>query len=124
MSAKDRQVLLSCSYEKTILFRKRWKNTTEAHVRPGIDKSQILSLLEELAQRKLQLERQEKMLKLLEHSGVEISAHELLEFMFELTLNRMHGEEWGWLMAGDWSDAVYQNGDPSSQSTIAITSEM
>ncbi len=124
MSAKDRQVLLTCSYEKTNQFRKRWQNKAEAQARPGIDKSQILSLLEELAKRKLQLERQEKMLKLLEHSGVEISAYELLEFMFELVLNRMYGEEWEWLMVGDWSDTAYQNADPSSQSTFAITSEM
>ena len=77
-----------------------------------------------MAKRKLQLERQEKMLKLLEHSGVEISAYELLEFMFELVLNRMYGEEWEWLVVGDCSDTAYQNGDPSSQSTIEITSEI
>ena len=64
------------------------------------------------------------MLKLLEHSGVEISAYELLEFMFELVSRRMYGEEWERLVVGDWSDAAYQNGDPSSQSTIAITNEM
>jgi hypothetical protein len=124
MSAKDRQVLLTCSYEKTNQFRKRWQNKAEAQTRPGIDKSQILSLLDELAKRKLQLERQEKMLKLLENSSVEISAYELLEFMFELVLNRMYGEEWEWLVVGDWSDTAYQNTDPSSQSTLAVTSEM
>jgi len=124
MSAKDRQVLLTCSYEKTNQLRKRWENTAEAQTRPGIDKSQILSLLKELAKGKLQLERQEKMLKLLEHSGVEISAYELLEFMFELVSRRMYGEEWEGLVVEDWSDAAYQNGDLSSQSTIAITNEM
>ena len=124
MSAKDRQVLLTCSHEKTNQFRKRWQNKAEAQARPGIDKSQILSLLDELAKRKLQLERQEKMLKLLENSGVEISAYELLEFMFELVLNRMYGEEWEWLVVGDWSDTAYQDADLSSQSTLAITSEM
>jgi serine/threonine protein kinase len=124
MSAKDRQVLLTCSYEKTNQLRTRWENTTEAQTKSGIDKAQILSLLEELAKGKLKLERQEKMLKLLEHSGVKISVYELLEFMFELVLNRLYGEEWEWLVVGDLSDAAYQNGDPSSQSTIAITSEM
>jgi hypothetical protein len=64
------------------------------------------------------------MLKLLEHSGVEISAHELLEFMFELVLNRMYGEEREWLVVEDWSDNAYEKGDQSSQSTLAITSEM
>ena len=124
MSARDRQVLLTCSYEKTNQFKKRWENTTEAQARPGIDKSQILSLLEELTKRKLQLERQEKMLKLLEHSGVEISAYELLEFMFELVLNRMYGEELEWLVVEDWSDTSYKKGDHLSQSTLAITTEM
>ncbi len=124
MSAKDRQVLLTCSYEKTIQFRKRWENTVEVQTRPGIDKSQILSLLGELEKLKLRLERQEKMLKLLENSGVDISAYELLEFMFELVLKCMYGEEREWLVAGDWSDAAYKNGDPSSQSTLAITSEI
>jgi hypothetical protein len=80
--------------------------------------------LGELEKLKLQLERQEKMLKLLEHSGVDISAYELLEFMFELVLKRMYGEEWEWLVAGDWSDAAYTTGDLSSQSTIAVTSEI
>ena len=88
------------------------------------DRSQILSLLEDLAKRKLQLERQEKMLKLLEHSGVEISAYELLEFMFEFVLNRMYGEEWEWSVVEDWSDTAYKKGDHSSQSALAITSEM
>jgi hypothetical protein len=124
MSAKDRQVLLACPYEKTKQLRKRWENTVEAQTRPGIDKSQILSLLGELEKLKLQLERQEKMLKLLDRSGVDISAYELLEFMFELVLKRMYGEEWEWLVVGDWSDAAYKTGDPSSQSTIAVTSEI
>jgi hypothetical protein len=44
--------------------------------------------------------------------------------MFELVLKRMYGEEREWLVAGDWSDAAYKNGDPSSQSTLAITSEI
>jgi hypothetical protein len=124
MSAKDRQVLLTCSYEKTDQLRKKWENTAEAQTRSGIDTSQILSLLGELGRLKLQLERQEKMLKLLEHSGVDISAYELLEFMFELVLRRMYGEEWEWLVVGDWSDAAYKTGDLSSQSTIAVTSEI
>jgi hypothetical protein len=124
MNAKDRQVLLACSYEKTNQLRKRWENTAAAQTRAGIDKSQILSLLGELGRLKLQLERQEKMLKLLDRSGVDISAYELLEFMFELVLKRMYGEEWEWLVVGDWSDAAYKTGAPSSQSTIAVTSEI
>ena len=124
MSAKDHQVLLTCSHEKTNQLRKRWGNTAEEQTRPGIDKSQILSLLGELEKLKLQLERQEKMLKLLEHSGVDISAYELLEFMFELVLKRMYGDERECLVAGDWSDAAYKTGDLSSQSTIAVTSEI
>jgi hypothetical protein len=124
MSAKDRQVLLTYSYEKTNQLRKRWENTAEVQTRSCIDKSQILSLLGDLGRLKLQLERQEKMLKLLEHSGVDISAYELLEFMFAFVLKRMYGEEREWLVVGDWSDAAYKTGDPSSQSTIAVTSEM
>jgi hypothetical protein len=124
MSAKDRQVLLACSYEKANQLRKRWQNAAEAQTRPGIDKRSILSLLGELAKHKLQLERQEKMLKLLEQSGVEISAYELLEFMFEFLLRRMYGEESEWSVVGDWDATDYQNGDPSSQSTISITSEI
>jgi hypothetical protein len=52
------------------------------------------------------------------------SYHELLEFMFELVLKRMNGEEWEWLVVGDWSEAAHKTGDSSSQSTIAVTSEM
>jgi len=124
MSAKDRQVLLTCSCEKTNQLRKRWENTAEEQTRSGIDTSQIVSLLGELGRLKLKLERQEKMLKLLEHSGVAISAYELLEFMFELVVKRMYGEEWEWSAVVDWSDAAYKTGAPSSQSTIALTSEM
>jgi hypothetical protein len=124
MSAKDRQVLLTCSYEKTNQFRKRWENKAEAQTRSGIDKSQIVSLLGELGRLKLQLQRQEEMLKLLEHSGVEISAYELLELMFELVVKRMYGEERGWFEIGARSDVVYETGAPLSQSTIALTSEM
>jgi hypothetical protein len=124
MSAKDRQVLLTCSCEKTNQLRKRWENTAEEQTRSGIDRSQIVSLLGELGRLKLKLERQEKMLKLLEHSGVAISVYELLEFMFELVVKRMYGEEWEWSAVVDLSDAAYKTGDPSSQSTIALTSEM
>jgi serine/threonine protein kinase len=124
MSAKDRQVLLTCSCEKTNQLRKRWENTAEEQTKSGIDRSQIVSLLEELGRLKLKLERQEKMLKLLEHSGVAISGYELLDFMFELVVKRMCGEEWEWSAVVDWSDAAYKTGDPSSQSTIALTSEM
>jgi hypothetical protein len=124
MSAKDRQVLLTCSYEKTNQLRKKWESTAERQTRSGIDKSHIVSLLGEVGRLKLQLERQEKMLKLLEHSGVDISACELLEFMFELVVKRMCGEEREWFVTGARSGAAYETRAPSSQSITALASEM
>jgi len=123
MSAKDRELLISCSCQKTKDLRKKWECGPGAQ-KKKIDRSRIILLLRDLEELKLQLQTQ--MLQLLDQSAPNISAYGLLEFMFRLVLNRMHGVQWGCLTSQDShesADPTYGTGESSSQTTIAITSD-
>lgn len=125
MSGKDRQLLISCSYQKTKDLRKKWESDP-GDQKKQIDRSLVILLLRDLEGLKLQLELRTQMLQLLDQSAPNISAYGVLEFMFRLVLNRMHGVQWGCLTSQDSlesADPAYGTGESSSQTTIAITSE-
>jgi serine/threonine protein kinase len=122
MSAKDRQLLISSSYQKTKELRKKWESGPVAN-KKKIDKSRVILLLRDLEELKLQLELQTHMLQLLDQSPPNASAYELMEFMFRLVSNRMHGLQWGCLTSRDSLDSAgsaYETGESSSQTTIAV----
>ncbi len=123
MSAKDRQFLGSCSYEKTKQLRKKWESRPETRTGHKVDTSQIVSLLRNLEELKLRLKQQTQLLELSNQSTPNISAYELLEYMFSLVLRRMYTEEWVYLIAGGTKHSTCRTGETSSQTTIAITSE-
>lgn len=125
MSAKDRQLLISFSYQKTKELRMKWESGLAAK-KKKIDRSRVILLLRDLEELKLQLELQKQMLQLLDQSTPNSSAYELLEFMFRLVLNRMHGLQWGCLTSQDLVDSAgpaCESGESSSQTTLAVTSE-
>jgi len=125
MSGKDRQLLISCSYEKTKQLRKNWESGAVVK-KKKIDRSRVILLLRDLEELKLQLELQTQMLQLLDQSTPNISAYGVLEFMFRLVLSRMHGVQCAWLASQDSlesADPSYGTGESSSQTTIAMTSE-
>jgi hypothetical protein len=125
MSGKDRQLLISCSYQKTKDLRKKWESDP-GDQKKQIDRSLVILLLRDLEGLKLQLELRTQMLQLLDQSAPNISAYGVLEFMFRLVLNRMHGVQWGCLTSQDSlesADPAYGTGESSSQTNIAITSE-
>jgi serine/threonine protein kinase len=125
MSAKDRHLLISCSYQKTKDLRKKWESGPDAQ-KKQIDRSRVILLLRDLEGLKLQLELQTQMLQLLDQSAPNISAHGVLEFMFRLVLNGMHGVQRGYLTSQDSlesADPAYGTGEGSSRSTIVMTTE-
>jgi len=125
MSAKDRQLLVSCSCQKTKDLRKKWESGPGAQ-KKQIDRSRVILLLRDLEGLKLQLELQTQMLQLLAQSAPNLSAYGVLEFMFRQVLNRMHGLQWGCLTSQDSlesADPPYGAGESSSQTTMVMTSE-
>jgi len=125
MSAKDRQLLISCSFQKTKQLRKQWESGPVAK-KKKIDRSRVILLLRDLEELKLQLELLTQMLQLLDQPAANTSAYELMKFMFRLVLNRMHGLQWGCLTSQDSLDlagSAYETGESSSQTTIAVTGE-
>jgi hypothetical protein len=125
MSAKDRQLLISCSYQKTKDLRTKWESGPVAQ-KKKIERSRVILLLRDLEGLKLQLELQTQMLQLLDQSAPNISAHGVLEFMFRLVLNGMHGVQRGYLTSQDSlesADPAYGTGEGSSRSTIVMTTE-
>jgi serine/threonine protein kinase len=126
MSAKDRQLLISSSYQKTKELRKKWENGPIAKEKK-IDKSRVILLLRDLEELKLQLEIQTGMLQLLNQPAPVISAYKLMEFMFRQVLNRMHVLQTGCLRSQgplNSTGSAYGTGANSSATTIAVTREV
>jgi hypothetical protein len=125
MSAKDRQLLISSSYQKTNELRKKWENGPVAE-KKKVDKSRVILLLRDLEERKQQLEMQTAMAKLLAQPAPVISAYKLMEFMFRRVLNRMYGLQPGCVTSQGSLNAagpVCETGASSSQTTLAVTNK-
>lgn len=120
LSAKDQKFLLSCSYEKICQLRKKWENRAETEATQKLENFHIISLLQELEGLKLYLERQEEMLSLLEDSEAQIPADLLLEFMFEIVLRHMYGQDWRSLMSGVSQDIIPESSVATSEATIEV----
>ena len=118
LSAKDQKFLLSCSYKKTSQLRKKWENRAETQTTQNLENFHIISLLRDLEGLKLHLERQEEMLRLLEDSEPQIPATTLLEFMFEIVLRHMYGQDWSFLMSGVTKDVTPESIVLDSEPTV------
>ena len=125
MSDKDRELLISCSCQKVKDLRKKWESGPGAQ-KKQIDRSRIILLLRDLEKLKLQLQLQTQILQLLDQSAPSISAYGVVEFMFNLVLNRMGGGQWGCMTSQDSlepADQAYTTGESSSQTTMVMTNE-
>ena len=125
MSDKDRELLISCSCQKIKDLRKKWESGPGAQ-KKQIDRSRIILLLRDLEKLKLQLQLQTQILQLLDQSAPSISAYGVVEFMFNLVLNRMGGGQWGCVTSQDSlepADHAYTTGESSSQTTMVMTNE-
>ena len=125
MSDKDRELLISCSCQKIKDLRKKWESGPGAQ-KKQIDRSRIILLLRDLEKLKLQLQLQTQILQLLDQSAPSISAYGVVEFMFNLVLNRMGGGQWGCVTSQDSlepADQAYTTGESSSQTTMVMTNE-
>jgi hypothetical protein len=125
MSAKDRQLLISSSYQKTKELRKKWE-IGPVSKKKKVDKSRVILLLRDLEELKLQLEVQTGMLQLLDQPAPEISAYKLMEFMLRQVLIRMHGLQSTDLTSQvslDSAGPAYRAAESSSETTIAVTSK-
>jgi serine/threonine protein kinase len=125
MSAKDRQLLISSSYQKTKELRKKWESGPVSK-KKKVDRSRVILLLRDLEELKLQLDGQTEMLQLLDQPAPEISAYKLMEFMLRQVLIRMHGLQSTCLTSQvslDSAGSDYGTTESSSETTIAVTSK-
>jgi serine/threonine protein kinase len=120
LSANDQEFLRSCSYEKTSQLRKKWENRSETQATQKLENFHIIALLQKLEGLKLDLEKQEQMLKLLDDSEPQIPANSLLEFMFEIVLRHMYGQDWRSLMSGVSTDVTPESSYATSEVTIEV----
>ena len=104
LSAKDRQYLLSCPYEKIKELRQKWENGEKTKKALPIDSRGIMDLLSALEGLKERLERKTQALQLLGQSAQKISVHDLLEVMFQTVLEQMCKEEWSERLSADPTD--------------------
>jgi len=121
MSARGRQLLISCSHQKTKDLRKKWESDPGSN-KKGVNRPRVIFLLKDLESRKLQMEMQTQMLHVLEQPAPSTSAYYLLEFMFGLILNRMNGAQWAGFESTSSTEPADGTVESSSQATISITS--
>jgi hypothetical protein len=104
ISAKDRQYLLSCPYEKIKEVKQKWEDGEKTKKAVPIDSGHISDLLSALEGLKERLERKTQALKLLGQSTPRISVYDLLEVMFQTVLEQMYKEEWSERLSADPTD--------------------
>jgi len=125
MSARDRELLITSSHQKIMELREKWESGLSTQKRK-IDRSRIILLLRDLEELKLQLELQTQMAQVLDQSAPNTSVCTMLEWMFRLVLNRMHGGQWGCSRRKHSltpADSAHGSGESTSQTTIAISRE-
>ncbi len=123
LSAKDREYLLTCSYEKTCHLKEKWEGGAEPKTAQSIDRGQIVNLLQDLERLKRQLETNTQILDALHQPKPKISAYELLHTMFEIVRKHMHKEEWRSIVSDDSNNLTSMYGDTSSEANVQATRE-
>jgi ATP-dependent exoDNAse (exonuclease V) beta subunit len=123
ISARDRQYLLSCSREKTYQLRKKWQKRSEAKTATSLDRSRIITFLEILERLKSELDQKAQIQDLLDQSSSRISAHQLLEIMFDVVLKQMYREQWGVLMVDDSPEFASPDDENDYQPAVEVTRE-
>ncbi|UCG13759.1 MAG: hypothetical protein JSU72_04610 [Deltaproteobacteria bacterium] len=121
-STKNRQFLLSCSVEKVAQLKKQWKNKVKDQSDLSMDGSQVINFLQKLETLKLQLTRYTRMLNSLGQLTPEVSAHQLLQIMFDIILKHMYRDEWKPLLSQSSGYAAGADGDISNQATMVAES--
>jgi len=93
-SEKNQQYLLSCSHEKIVSLVKKYANGKGDKISQSTDRARLIDLLENLGKFKLQLDRQIRMVDVLDQHTPAISAYTLLEVMFHIVIAHMYRKEW------------------------------
>jgi len=85
--------------------------------------SSLISLLHALEALKFHLHKREEMLKLLDGSEPRLPAKFLLEFMFEIVLRNMSGQNGSSLILRISNNSVSGSSDAECQPTIVVKSD-
>ena len=99
---------------------KKWENRAGAQKNQKPESFQFISLLQALERLKLHLHKREEMLKLLDGSEPKLPAEFLLEFMFEIVLRKMNGQNENSLIPGVSSEVATGSTGAERQATIAV----
>jgi hypothetical protein len=73
---------------------KKYANGTGDKISQSRDRERLIGLLEDLGRLKLQLDRQIRMVDVLDQHTPAISAYRLLEVMFHIVIADMYRKEW------------------------------
>ncbi|MCP4353392.1 MAG: hypothetical protein GY795_48705 [Desulfobacterales bacterium] len=114
-SNKNRNNLWRCSPEDIGKYRKKWEKGESIPKTPPEIRKQIVKFLQGLEYLKLQLEEQNRLIKLIEDPGSGVSAYDLAELMFEIVFKAMYREKWGKLSVATYEHA---GDEPKGEATI------
>jgi len=92
---KSRDSLLKCSTEEIRQYKIKWEKGINIPKTSKEIRIQIIKLLRTLEHLKIQLEHQNKIVKMFEQPRPKLSAYELLEIMFNTVLKAMYLPRWG-----------------------------
>jgi len=98
---KSRNSLLRCSIEEIRQYKTKWEKGINIPKTSKEIRIQIIKFLRILEHLKIQLERQNQVVKTFEQPKPKLSAYELLEIMFNTVLNAMYLPQWGTLSDDD-----------------------
>jgi hypothetical protein len=93
-STKSRNLLHNSSYAKIVQFKNHLKNKFETSPNPKVDSAKVLEFLDDLAQLKRYLEQQKLTLNLIKNPEPNISAYDVLMFMFNSVYHTMFDDQW------------------------------
>ncbi len=116
-SKKNRKSLIQSSLEKIVRYRTKLE-------KGGIPETslegrkKIIKLLQDLETLKLQWEKQDQWISILQQPRPRMSVYDLLELMFNIVLRTMYNPEWGTLFYEHDDNFGYDGGGGSRETTI------
>jgi serine/threonine protein kinase len=108
--AADRQKLFQASPQQTEKLLRKWEGQPEQETDHQDRRAQAIKFFRDMWEIKVDLQRLQQLLKLLESPAPVISARLLLESMFSLVTQRMHLRKWEKLPADEFYALVNSDG--------------
>lgn len=112
-----RQVLLKASHAKVCQLKADLENKSKDSANPNKSRTEAITFLHKLADLKAQFVHHAYMQKLMSKPDPQLSAHNILTFMFNVMLNNMYRSEWKPLCG----DAIIECEMPNDETIIEGT---